>query len=318
MSFAAPLILLALIAIPALVFWYVTEQRRRERAAAAFVAPILTESVAPQRPRWRRHLPVLAFLIALAVLIFAAARPERTVAVPVNDAAVMLVNDTSSSMQAKDVKPTRLGAAEHAGRQFLTKVPSSVKVGLIAFNTTPTLLQSPTTDHQEVSSALSQLVATGHTAIGDALLDAQRVLLGIHGPGGKHVPAAIVLVSDGYSTQGTDPLVAARQARNQHIPIYTISLGTAHGTLPFKRGGRVVQVVVPPSPQALAQIATASGGQAFTVTDTAKLSAVYTHLAKQLSHKNEKHEMTASLAGGGLLLLLIGSGLSLLWFGRLI
>jgi Ca-activated chloride channel family protein len=169
-----------------------------------------------------------------------------------------------------------------------------------------------------VASALTQLAATGHTAIGDALLQAQRVLLGLHGANGKHVPGAIVLVSDGYSTNGADPLVAARQSKNQHIPIYTVSLGTAHGTIPIKRHGRLVPVVVPPSPQALGQIATAAGGQAFTVTDTAKLSAVYTHLAAQLGHKQAKHEMTASLAGGGLLLLLLGSGLSLRWFGRLI
>src|SRR2546430_10142525 len=108
MSFASPLVLLALLAIPLLARWYVGAQRRRARAATAFVMPDLTASVAPRRPRWRRHLPMLAFALALAVLILAAARPQQTVAVPVTEGAIMLANDVSSSMAATDVSPSRL------------------------------------------------------------------------------------------------------------------------------------------------------------------------------------------------------------------
>ncbi len=127
-----------------------------------------------------------------------------------------------------------------------------------------------------------------------------------------------MLLSDGYSTNGTDPRVAARQAKAQHIPIYTVALGTTHGTIDIKRRGKLVPVVVPPSPQELGQIATISGGQAFTAADTRRLRDVYTHLAAQLGHKHVKHEITASLAGGGLVLLLLGSAMSLRWFGRLV
>jgi len=318
MSFASPWVLLALVAIPLLINLYARQQRRRQRAAAAFVVPALTESVAPNRPRWRRHAPMIAFLLAIAVLIIAAARPQRTVAVPLTDGAVMLVNDTSSSMEAKDVYPSRLGAAQRAAKRFVAKVPSEIRVGLIAFNQAPVLLQSPTTDHSLVVSALAELRATGHTAIGDALVTATQQLTKLRSASGKRVPSAIVLLSDGYSTNGVDPITAAHQAAAQHIPIYTVAIGTSHGTIDIKRRGKLVPVLVPPSPQALGQIATASGGHAYTVTDAGTLDAVYAHLAAQLGHKHVKHEITSSLAGGALVLLLIGGVMSLRWFGRLI
>lgn len=318
MSFVDPAVLVALAAIPLLVIWYVAEQRRRGRAAAAFAAPALAASVTPSRPRWRRHLPMVAFASALAVLIAAAARPQRTVAVPVDTASIMLANDTSGSMAATDVRPSRLAAAEKAANQFLGKVPASVRVGLLEFNTHVALLQSPTTDHELVSSALAQLRVTGGTAIGDALRTALHTLESVPKQGGKRPPGAIVLLSDGASDVGSDPITAAEQAATQHIPIYTVELGTPHGTVTEKRGSTTVAVPVPPNPQQLAEIARVSHGEAFTATDAKGLDTVYEHLGAELGHKKVKHEMTASFAGGGLALLLLGGAASLLWFGRLI
>jgi Ca-activated chloride channel family protein len=318
MSFAAPLFLIALVAIPLLAVWYAGQQRRRERGTAAFVMPALLPSVAPNRPRWRRHAPMLVFALALVALIVAAARPQRTVAVPLTDGAVMLVNDVSSSMGATDLYPTRVGAAARAGQQFIATVPGTIRVGVMEFSTTPTLLQSPTTDHALTSAALTQLKALGHTAIGDAINAAAGILERLRTSSGKRVPSAIVLLSDGVSTQGADPIVAARAAKAQHIPIYTVSVGTAHGTINVPKHGKLVPAPVPPSPQELGQIAAVSGGEAFKVGDTVRLKSVYTHLAAELGHTNVKHQMTASLAGGGLLLLLFGSALSLRWFGRLV
>ena len=318
MSFAAPLALIALVAIPFVVIWYVRHQRARTRAAAAFVTAPLRPSVTPSRPRWRRHMPIAIFAGALVALIVAAARPQRTEAVPVKDTAVMLTNDISSSMASTDVSPSRLGAAEHAANMFLKSVPSTARVGLIQFNQKATVLQSPTTEHALVSQALSQLHAGGHTAIGDGLQLALQVLEGLKSPGGKRPPAAIVLISDGYSTTGADPLAVARQARAQHIPIYTVSVGTDHGTIKVAHGKSVTNVPVPIAPQQLAQIAQASGGQAFTAADAGKLDIVYAHLGAQLSHKRVKQEITSSFAGGGLVLLLIGGLASLRWFGRLV
>jgi Ca-activated chloride channel family protein len=317
MSFLHPAVLVALLAIPFLVKWYVDHQRRRAQAASAFVTPALTASVAPKRPRWRRHVPMLAFLLAVAVLIVAAARPQRTLARTVETASIMLANDTSGSMAATDVAPSRLGAAQRAADRFLASVPGSVRVGLLEFNTKVTLLQSPTTDHALVHSALAQLRVTGGTAIGDALHTALRTLLSVPRQGGKQPPAAIVLLSDGASDVGSDPLTAAKQAAAAHIPIYTVELGTPNGTVTEKRGTRTVTVPVPPNPQQLAEIARLSHGQAFTATDAKGLNAVYERLGAQLGHKKVKHDMTASFAGGGLALLLLGGVASLAWFGRL-
>ena len=282
MSFLHPAVLVALLAIPLLVYWYGGQQRRRAKAASAFVAPALSASVAPHRPRWRRHVPMLVFALALAALIVAAARPQRTIAVPINTAAIMLANDSSGSMAATDVAPTRLVAAERAANNFLGKVPDSVRVGLIEFNTRVALLQSPTTDRALVRSALAELRITGGTAIGDAIQTALRSLTSLRRTGGKQPPAAIVLISDGASDVGSDPIAAARQAAADHIPIYTVVLGTPTGTVKEKRGARTVTIPVPPDPQQLGEIARVSHGQAFTAADASHLNTVYLHLGAQL------------------------------------
>lgn len=319
MSFADPVVLLGLLALPVLARWYRAMQRRRAARAAAFAAPAFTASVAPHRPGWRRHAPMAAFALALAVLIVAAARPQRSVAVPITNGAVMLADDTSSSMLAHDVTPSRLGAAKQAAERFLTGVPATVQVGLMEFARHPIVLQSPTSDHTSVLDALRQPVQTsGGTAVGLTLQMAIRQLRSIALVAGKRPPGAIVLISDGASNVGVDPLTVARQAAQDHIPVDTVAVGTARGTIPIRRGSQTVTAPVPVSTQQLAEIARLSGGHAYTAQDAAGLKAVYKHLAAQLGHKHVKHEETASFAGGGLVLLLVGSGLSLAWFGRLI
>jgi Ca-activated chloride channel family protein len=318
MSFTWPIVLVGLVVVPLLALWYVNQQSKRQRAAEAFAAPVMTASVAPRRPGWRRHVPMLVFTIALAVLIVAAARPQDTVAVPVDSAAIMLANDISSSMTATDVHPSRLGAAKAAAKRFVAGVPGSVQVGQIQFARRPTLLQSPTTDHQLTQQAIAQLSpGGGGTAIGGAIETALHAITTLPHKDGKRPPGAIVLLSDGTSNVGISPYTAAAQAKALHIPIYTIAIGTAHGTIPIKHGTQTVTTPVPVSPQELGQIATQSGGRAFTASDSAKASAIYAHLARQLGHKNVKNEITASVAGGGLVLLLLGSALSLFWFARL-
>jgi Ca-activated chloride channel family protein len=318
MTFADPLVLLGLLALPLLVIWYRGQQHRRARAASAFVTPALTGSVAPRRPRWRRHLPMLAFALALAVLIVAAARPQRSVAKPVTDGVVMLADDTSSSMNATDVAPSRLRAALRAARRFLGGVPGTIQVGAIEFARTPILLQSPSSNHALTKAALTQVPRTsGGTAVGQTILTATREIGRVPRVAGKRPPGAIVLISDGASNVGISPLTAAQQSRAQHIPIYTISVGTPTGTIPGKQGSRTVTVPVPVSREQLAEIARISGGRTFTASDAAGVSAAYTHLAARLGHKQVKQEITVSFAGWGLALLLVGGALSLLWFGRL-
>jgi Ca-activated chloride channel family protein len=318
-SFSSPLVLIALVAIPVLVWAYADHQRRQAHAAQAFVSAALTPSVAPRRPGWRRHAPMVAFALALAVLIVAAAGPQRAVTVPVDRAAIMLANDVSSSMTATDVTPSRLAAAKRAAARLVAGVPGTVLVGQMQFARRPIVLQSPTTDHALTLAAIAQLrPGGGGTAIGDAITTALHVLTTLAPTDGRRPPSAIVLLSDGASNVGESPLTAARQAKADHIPVYTIALGTAHGTIPIKHGAQTVSTPVPVSPQELGQIAADSGGRAYTAADSARARAVYGHLAKQLGHHTVKRPLTAEFAGGGLVLVLVGSGLSLLWFGRLI
>jgi Ca-activated chloride channel homolog len=318
-SFSTPLVLVGLVAVPLLGVWYLRQQRRRRAAAAAFATPLMTESVTPRRPGWRRHAPMLVFAIAIALLIAAAARPQRTVAVPVTSAAIMLANDISSSMSSTDVSPSRLGAAQKAASKFISELPGGAQVGLLEFARRPVLLQSPTTNHALTQGAIAGLrPGGGGTAIGEAIATALHTLATLPRKGGKRPPGAIVLLSDGASNVGPGPLAAARQAKADHVPIYTISLGTPHGSIPIKRDGQTTTAPVPVSSQELAQIAQASGGKAYTAADSAKASAVYQHLAVQLGHKKVKREMTADVAGGGLVLVLVGGVLTLMWFGRIV
>jgi Ca-activated chloride channel homolog len=319
MSFEDPAVLLGLLAIPLLIRWYVGRQRRRAQAASAFVAPHMTESVAPRRPRWRRHVPMLVFALALAVLIVAAARPQRSVAKATTEGAVMLTDDISSSMQATDVAPSRLRAGQRAAERFLSEVPGAVQVGLVEFSYTPTVLQSPTSDHALTKAALARVPRTsGGTAVGEAILTAASELRSLPRVGGKLPPGAIVLISDGASNVGVSPLTVARQAAAWHIRIFTVSVGTASGTIQIKRGSQSVTTPVPVNREQLAEIARLSGGQAFTAANAAGVRAAYDHLAARLGQKQVKEEITASFAGVGLVLLLLGSGLTLLWFGRLV
>jgi Ca-activated chloride channel family protein len=321
-SFASPYVLLLLLALPVLVAVYVGEQSRRRRVAQAFALARMQPSVAPRRPRWRRHLPMLAFLLAMIILIAAAARPQRTIATPVEKASIMLATDVSGSMTATDVQPNRLVAAKQAARAFLDKVPARVNVGVMAFNQTPTVLASPSTDREEARNAIAQMKPSGGTASGEAIATAVTALRNNPKTQGKATqqppPAAIVLLSDGKSTSGRSAVQAARAASNAGVRIYTVALGTSGGTIQVpKRGGGTQTQQVPPDPQALQAIAQSAGGKSFTASTTSGLTEVYEKLGSQVAHKNKKKEITAQFAGGGLALLLLGGVMSLGWFGRL-
>jgi Ca-activated chloride channel family protein len=312
-TFATPWVLAALAGLPLLLGVYVARVRGAGSRREAFAAPHMLASVLPRPPRWRRHAPVLVMLLAAAALIVGAARPQRSVAVEIERASIMLVTDVSGSMQAKDVSPDRLTAAKRAAHSFLDSVPERVNVGIMAFNQTPTVLQSPTTDRAAAAQAIDSLKVSGGTATGEAVLSALRALENAPGAKTGTPPAAIVLLSDGKSTRGADPLDAAQQAADQKVPIYTVALGTDQGTI--QTNGRTE--TVPPDPQTLAAMAKASGGESFTVADASRLDQVYERLGSELSHATRKQQVTVWFAGGGLLMLLAAGGMSLRWFGRL-
>jgi Ca-activated chloride channel family protein len=257
------------------------------------------------------------YALGLAGLILAVAKPQRAVSVPVDRASILLVTDRSGSMQAEDVAPSRLVAARRAAEDFLDRVPSRVRVGLVAFNQGAEVAQLPTADHDLVREAVGQVTPAGGTATGDALTTALRVLRP-DADDRRPPPAAIVLLSDGKSVKGRDPVEAAREARRLKVPIYTVALGTEEGTIRVReRGGNVRVERVPPDPETLQRVAEASGGRTFAVEDAGRLQEVYERLGSQLTTKREKREITTTFAGGALLLVLGGGALSLAWFGRL-
>jgi Ca-activated chloride channel family protein len=312
MTFGQPLALIALVAIPALAAWYVGRRRQVAEREAAFVAPALAASVAPRRPGWRRHAPLVVFLLALSALLLALSDPRVTRAATTRDTAIILACDLSGSMGATDVAPSRIRAAERAAQRFLAAAGPHVSVGVMVFDQLPDVLVNPTTDHAAVGRALRGWKPHGGTAIGTAIQTA-LALLAHHG---RH--AAIVLLSDGGSTSGADPLGAARAAAQAHVPVDTVALGTASGRIAVHNHGRTYDVKVPPDPQLLAQIAHQSGGRSFTAASAGRLNAVYSRLGAAITHHRERYALAADLTGAALALIGLGSMLSLRWFGRLI
>jgi Ca-activated chloride channel family protein len=250
--------------------------------------------------------------------VLALAKPQKTVAVAVENAAIMLATDHSGSMQATDVAPSRLVAGRNAALQFVDKVPSKIKLGVVAFNQTARTLQTPTTDREAAKAVIGGLRPSGGTATGEAITASLAALARRPTPQARKAPAAIVLISDGASTRGRDPLAAARDARRAHVPIYTIALGTATGTITVKRpNGTTERRRVPPDATALKRIAQLSRGRAFTAADADELSAIYKTLGSQVGRRNVRREITSTFTGGALALLAAGALLSLHWFRRL-
>ncbi len=315
MSFADPLHLLALLAIPLVALALLSGRRRRARYAVRLPGAAALAAAVPRASRRRRVVPAGLLGLSAVALAAAYAKPERTVDVPVERASVVLVTDESGSMQADDVSPTRLEAAQGAARSFLDAAPKELLVGFEAFASGVSANVAPTTDRASTSAAVDALQAEGGTATGDALTTALDQLEGRRGSDGARAPAAIVLLSDGATTAGSDPEQAAARARRLRIPIYTVALGTADGTLQLP-DGRVLPV--PPDPQTLQRIADASGGQTYSVDDADTLDGVYRDLGSKIGTRSEQREMTVAFAAGGLVLLLGGLGAGVRTRSRLV
>jgi Ca-activated chloride channel family protein len=343
MTFAHPVLLLTLLVVPAAVALYFLAERRRMRYAIRFTNVDVLAGVLGGRV-WRQFVPLALFLLAVAALCVGVARPERTTLVPKDRATVILVVDVSRSMEAQDVKPSRLGAATAAVRLFLDKVPDRLQIGLIAFAGDPAVAAPPTTDHRLVREALDTLQwypSFGGTAIGDALAVAVRVGQQAAGVGNGNLASvtaaapeqtkglvSILFLSDGAQTRGELlPLEGADRARAAGIPVYTVALGTPNGTLQFgftrpPQGfpggfGQGRRVPVPPDPDTLRAIANHTGGQFFAARDSKSLRAAYSKLGSRLGRKPGKSEVTYGFLAGAAGLLIAAGLLSALWSPRL-
>jgi Ca-activated chloride channel family protein len=351
MNFLAPELLLGLLLIPVAIGFYLWAQRRRTKYAVRFTNLDLLANLAPRRPSWRRHLPPAIYLAAIAALLIGLARPTMVMAVPREDATVILTMDVSGSMKATDVSPTRLDAARAAALSFINQLPDKVRVGLVAFASEPVTLVSPTTDREQVKSALDSLRPRDGTAMGDALMQVLDIAEKIQAenqdkpdasaspapsaapdgppapdasgvptdqPSGQPLVAAILLTDGANSTGATEPLTAADRAAKLNVPIYTIALGTPDGTVTVPdQFGQMVTLDVPPDTETLQQIAETTGAKSFDAPTAEDLKQVYDNLESRIGYTEERQEVTFALVGAGLLLVMAGAGLSAVWFGRL-
>ena len=318
LSFQWPEALAALAVVPLLAGLYVLGERRRTRAGARFGNPALLPNVVGRGPGLRRHVPLAVLLVAVAAMIVGVARPHATVSVKREEATVVLAMDVSRSMTANDVRPTRLRAAEAAAKAFLGKVPEKFQVALVSFGSRAVVVVAPTPDRSLVADGLDALRPGEGTALGDAIAISARLGHKVGAPEGQQPPSAVLMISDGAQQGGrVPPQRAVRLARANHVPVYTVLVGTAGGVVQARiAGGFRATIRVPPDPSTLQAVARQTGGQFFTATSDERLREVYEKLGSRLGHRRTSREITDLFAGGSALLLLAGGALSALWFRR--
>jgi Ca-activated chloride channel family protein len=336
MSFGRPWLLVLLLAVPLVTWLYLLAQRRRMRYPLQFTnLAVLGQVVKPRT--WRRFVPLALFLVALASLAVAVARPHVRGVVPREGATVILVIDVSGSMEARDVKPSRLAAAQAAARVFLERAPDRLRVGLVAFAGEPYVGAPPSTDRELVLTSLDELgqyPTFGGTAIGDALSQAVDLALQTlerdAGDAGEPPPTgpdaatpakglvSILFLSDGAQRRGIlQPQEGAQIAKEAAMPVYTVALGTPNGVLRRGQGFFTRDIPVPPDPVTLKAIADTTGGEFFAATNAEALTSAYEKLGSKLGRRSANREVThVFLAAASVLL--VGAGLlSALWSPRL-
>lgn len=321
MILSQPWWLLLLVVVAALVVGYLVLLRRRRRDTVRFTNLELLDRVAPKRPGWYRHVPAAALIAALAVLTIALAGPMAEARVARNRATVVLVIDVSLSMQATDVTPSRLAAAQAAAKAFADQLTPGVNLGLVAFAGTAAVLVSPTVDREPVKRAVDGLKLSQSTATGEAIFAAMQSVetfsqsltsASAEGP----PPARIVLMSDGKQTVPGGPMpeeerrgsfTAARAAAAAGVPVSTISFGTEYGSIEIDDKPQPVPV----DDASLRTIAELSGGQFFAAATEAQLRQVYAELGEQIGYETRRVDDSRPWLAGGALLLVTGVGTGL-------
>ncbi|MGI9120796.1 MAG: VWA domain-containing protein [Acidimicrobiales bacterium] len=315
MTFLATDRLLLLFVVAALAAGYVVMQiRGRRRYAVRFTNLALLASVAPKRPGWRRHVPAALLLASLVGMVVSLARPARAEMVPRERATIMLAIDVSISMDATDVRPSRLASAQAAATSFVDLLPKQINLGLVAFAGSAQVLVPPTTDRSLVEGAIGRLALAESTAIGDGVIAALDAVKSVPAAvDGEPVPAHILLLSDGETQVGTPNQVAADAAREAGVPVTTIAFGTPDGIITYL--GQVVPVAV--NKADLAALAEVTGGSSFEAATTEELKTVYRDIGSSVGFQTEQREIGSWFTGAAFALALLAGAASLVWFSRL-
>ena len=349
MNFLWPDALWLLLAIPLLIAGYVALQRRRKRNAVRFAQLDLVRAAAGPAQRLRRHLPPALLAVALAALLFALSRPTAVVTLPSDQRTIILAIDVSLSMRATDVDPSRIAAAQTAAKSFVLAQPPDVRIGIVTFAGSASVVQAPTQNRDDLVAAIDRFQLQRSTAIGSGIImslatlfpdegiDLESLVLGQRGgrgepraaaidrePGpekkahqpvapGSYPSAAIILLTDGRRTTGPDSLAAAQMAAQHGVRVYTVGFGTAEGS---NVGIDGMSIFMRFDEEALKAIAGITQAEYFHAASAAELERIYEKLNARFVLDRKEVEITALLAAAAALLALFAGGLSLRWFRR--
>jgi Ca-activated chloride channel family protein len=350
MQFLWPQFLWLLMALPLLVLLYVWLMRRKKKMALRYASLSIVKEAMGAGQTMRRHIPPALFLLAIAAMLVAAARPTAVVTLPSNQQTIILAMDVSGSMRASDVQPNRLAAAQAAAKSFLNELPRHVKVGIVAFAGSAQVAQLPTVNREDLVTAIDRFQLQRATATGNAIVislatlfpDQGIELAAMQGGGaggqrprgfsldndrgkekkeftpvapGSYTSAAIIMLTDGQRTTGVDPIEAAKMAADRGVRVYTVGVGTVDGeTIGFEGWSMRVRL----DEETLKAIAQKTSAEYFYAGTAQDLKKVYDTLSSKLTVEKKETEISGLFALAAAALALVSAGLSLLWFNRIL
>jgi Ca-activated chloride channel family protein len=346
MQFLWPQFLWLLLALPLLVGLYLWLLRRKKKLAVRYASLSFVKEAMGRGQQLRRHVPPVLFLLAMAALVLATARPVAVVTLPSNQQTIILAMDVSGSMRATDVQPNRLVAAQNAAKAFIGELPRHVKVGIVAFAGSAQVAQLPTTNREDLITAIDRFQLQRATATGNAIVISLATLFPDQGidlesmqsggsrqrgfsldnekkpkkefqpvAPGSYPSAAIIMLTDGQRTTGVDPLDAAKMAADRGVRVYTVGIGTVDGeTIGFEGWSMRVRL----DEETLKQIAQKTSAEYFYAGTAHDLKKVYEALSSKLTVEKKETEISALFAMAAGALALLAAGLSLVWFNRIL
>ena len=347
MTLLWPEMLWLLLLVPAVVAAYLLLLRRKKRSALRYASLSVLKDAASAGGWLRRHVPPLLFVAAFALMLFAIARPAAVVTLPSQHETVILAMDVSGSMRATDVKPSRIVAAQEAARGFIDKQPKTTRIGVVSFAATASVVQSPTHSREDIVAAIDRFQLQRGTAVGSGILVALKMIfpdaefdlrssnprrdatkaaaLDKAAPGnkaaakpvdpGSFASAAIILLTDGQTTTGPDPIESSRMAADRGVRVYTVGIGTPNGEILGSEGW---SMRVRLDEASLKQIAGITHGEYFYAGTATDLRKIYTNLNTKLFLEQKEMEISALFAAGAAVIALLSALLSLLWFNRIL